>query len=77
MRSMQWQLGILGNISAFAYRQRYPYTGLNRPLGLQEIETPRISKQSAHEDVKVVSPKRRPSLHPGDIPRILPISARG
>jgi hypothetical protein len=25
----------------------YPYTGLGRPLGLQEVEDPRISRQSA------------------------------
>ena len=25
----------------------YPNTGLDRPLGLQEVETPKISRQSA------------------------------
>jgi hypothetical protein len=32
------------------------HTGLNRPLGLQELEAPRISKQSAYESGKVVNP---------------------
>jgi hypothetical protein len=27
----------------------YPMTGLNKPLGLQKVEAPRISKQSARE----------------------------
>ena len=39
-----------------------------RPLGFQEVETPRISKQSAHGGGKVVSPRHRPSLSPGKIP---------
>jgi hypothetical protein len=36
--------------------QSYPATGLDRPFGLQEIEVPRISRQSAHEGGEVVSP---------------------
>jgi hypothetical protein len=32
-----------------------PYTGLDRPLGFQEVKAPRISRQSAHEGGKVVS----------------------
>jgi len=31
------------------------YIGLDRPLGHQEVEAPRISRQSANEDGKVVS----------------------
>jgi hypothetical protein len=31
-------------------------------LGLQEVEDPRISRQSVHEDGKVVSPTHRPHL---------------
>jgi hypothetical protein len=42
----------------------YPITGLDRPLGLQEVEAPRISRQSALEGGKVVSPTHRPSLPP-------------
>jgi hypothetical protein len=45
----------------------YPITGLDRPLGLQEVEAPRISRQSAHEGGKAVSPTHRPPLLPGDI----------
>ena len=36
------------------------------PLELQEVEAPRISRQSAHEGGKVVSPTPRPLLPPGD-----------
>jgi hypothetical protein len=31
-------------------------------MGFQEVEAPRISRQSAHEGGKVVSPTHRPSL---------------
>jgi hypothetical protein len=40
----------------------YPITGLDRPLGLQEVEASRISRHSAHEGSKVVSPTHRPPL---------------
>jgi len=40
----------------------YPSTGLDRPLKLQEIEAPRISRQSAQNVVKVVTPMHQPSL---------------
>jgi hypothetical protein len=43
-------------------------THLDRPLGLQEVEAPRISIQSAQEGGKVVSPKHQPSLPAGKIP---------
>jgi hypothetical protein len=33
----------------------YNITGLNRPLGLQKVEPPRISRQSAHKCGKIVS----------------------
>jgi hypothetical protein len=39
-----------------------------RPLGFQKVEAPRISRQSAHEGGKVVSPTHRPCLLPGRIP---------
>ena len=39
-----------------------------RPSGLQEVEAPRISRQSAHEGSKAASPTHRPSLPPGKIP---------
>ena len=51
------------------------YTGLDRPLGLQEVAVSRISRQSAHEGGKVVSHTHRPPLPPplpppGDNPSI-------
>jgi hypothetical protein len=39
-------------------------TGLDRSLGLQEVQTRRISRQSAHAGGKVVSPTHRPPLPP-------------
>jgi hypothetical protein len=32
----------------------YPITGVDRPLGLHEVEAPRIARKSVHEDGKVV-----------------------
>jgi len=48
----------------------YPSTGLDRPWGFQEVESPRISRQSAYKGSKVVSRTHRPRLPPvpGDIP---------
>jgi hypothetical protein len=46
----------------------YPFTGMDRPLGLQDVQTLRISRQSAHEGGKVVSPTHRPPLPSGKIP---------
>jgi hypothetical protein len=43
-------------------------TGLDSPLGLQEVEVPRISRQSEHECDKVVRSTHRLPLPPGDIP---------
>jgi hypothetical protein len=43
-------------------------TGPDRPSGFQEVETPRISNQSAYEGGKVVSPTHRQHLPPGNIP---------
>jgi len=42
--------------------------GLDRPLGLQEVEAPRISRHSAHEGGKVVSHMHWSPLPPGDFP---------
>ena len=44
--------------------ESYPYTGLDSPWGFQEVRAPRISRQSAHEGDKVVSPTRRPPFSP-------------
>jgi len=49
-------------------RHRCPYTRLDRPLQLQEVEASRISRQSAHEGGKVVTPTHRPHLPPGYSP---------
>jgi hypothetical protein len=38
------------------------YSGQDRPLGLQEVEVPSISRLSAHEGGKVVDPRHGPSL---------------
>ena len=40
----------------------YPCTGLDKPIGFQEVEAFRISRQSAHEGGKFVSPKHRSPL---------------
>jgi hypothetical protein len=50
------------------YIKSYPIIDLDRPLGLQEVETPRISRQSVHEGGKVVSRTHWVPLPPGDIP---------
>ena len=52
------------------HRLRYSnfYSGLGRPLGLEELEASRIFRRSAHEGDKVFSPTHRPPLPP----RILP-----
>jgi hypothetical protein len=48
------------------FLKRYSCTGLNRPLGLKEVETSRISRRSAHES----GPRHRQPLPPttGDNP---------
>ena len=38
----------------------YPIIGLDRPVGLQDVEGSRISAQSVHEGGKVASPTDRP-----------------
>jgi len=45
-----------------------PCTGMDIPLGFQEAEAPRISRQPAHEGDKYVSYTQRPPLPLGDIP---------
>jgi hypothetical protein len=48
---------------------------LDRPIGFQEVEAPRISRQSAHEGGKVVSPTHRAAFTPQEIFLVL-ISVR-
>jgi hypothetical protein len=45
------------------YQQINLYTGLEKALGMQEVETSRISRQSVNEIIKAVSRKHRPPLH--------------
>jgi hypothetical protein len=52
---------------ALVIGQNCPIIDLDRLLGLQELETLRISTQSAHTGGKVVSPKHRPPLPSSDI----------
>jgi hypothetical protein len=49
-------------------RQSNPYTDLDRPLGLQEVEAPKISRQSAQEGGTFVSSTHRPPLNPRRYP---------
>ena len=44
---------------------------MQAPLGLPEVEAPRISRQSAHEGGKVVSTTHRPHLPPRRYPRAI------
>jgi len=46
----------------------HPITGLDRPLGLQKVEAPRISRQSTHEGGEAVSLTHQPPLPPGRYP---------
>ena len=43
-------------------QQNFKCTRLDRPLRFQEFQTPVISRESAHERSKVVSPTHRPLL---------------
>jgi hypothetical protein len=52
---------------AFAYRLEcegkfIPITGLNRPLGLQKVQSPISFKKSVYEESNVVSLKHQPPL---------------
>jgi len=44
---------------------------LDRPLGFQEVEAPRFSRQSAHRGDKVVSRTHRPPLRPQKVSLVL------
>jgi len=50
------------------HAQSYSIIGLDRSLGLQEVEAPKLSPPSALEGGKVISPTHRPHLPPGDAP---------
>ena len=51
-----------------AMRSTCPITGQDRPLGFQEGEAPRISRQLAHEGGDVVGPMHLPPLPPWRYP---------
>ena len=55
-------------VSAAVCATSYRCTVLGMLRGLREFQARRISRQSAHESGKVVSPPQRPPLPPGDIP---------
>jgi hypothetical protein len=57
-------------------RHSYPCTGLDRPLGLQEVKASRMDRKLAHDGGKIVSPGHRPLLPAQEI-RLLLISVRG
>jgi hypothetical protein len=40
----------------------YTFTDMRRPLEIEEVEAPRIARQSDRESGKIVSPTHRPSL---------------
>jgi hypothetical protein len=66
--SMLSQQKLLGNLNRYFLITIFRHRGLDMSLGLQEVESPRISRQSANEGGQVVSPKHRPPLPPGDNP---------
>ena len=41
---------------------------MDRPVGVNEVEAPRILRQSAHECARAVSPTQRPPLLPREDP---------
>jgi hypothetical protein len=49
--------------------QRNSCKGLDMSLVLQEVDSPRVSRKSANESGRVVSPTHRLSLSPQDTPR--------
>jgi hypothetical protein len=46
-------INLLENIIRLSTYRLYPITGLEKPLGFQEVEAPKISRKSAHESGKV------------------------
>ena len=58
-----------------SHKINYPYTDLDKPLGLQEFKILRISRQWAYEKGKVVSPMYQPPSPPKS--SVVLISVRG
>ena len=68
-----------GLVLTFSSQTNYKsnlYTGMDRPLGLQQAEASRISRQSVHEGGKFVSPTHRPPLPPSQEISLVLISVR-
>jgi hypothetical protein len=59
---------LTNSVCTWLQKQSYTITRLDRPLGFQKAEAPRISTQSPRYGGKVVSPTHRPPLPPGMIP---------
>jgi hypothetical protein len=60
----------------FWWRLGYPFSGLDGPLGLQEVEVTRIYRLLTHEDNKVFQPYAPAASTPQEIFLVL-ISGRG
>ena len=64
----------IGHFVCVCVRRHLPRVQLSlhrrRPLGIQEVEAPRILGQSAHEGGKIVSLTYRPSLLPSKTPLV-------
>lgn len=50
--------------------ERYKSTGLEKPLGIQDVAAPRVSRQSADDSGKAVSLMLQPLIPPGYNPVI-------
>jgi hypothetical protein len=59
----QWERKLIRSLQP----KSYPCTDVHWPLGLQEVEVPRISRQSAHEGGMAVRPTHRPPWPPWGI----------
>jgi hypothetical protein len=65
----------MGSVLSQGSKTHYCTPNFYYKFMLQDFEAPRISRISAHEGGKVVSPMHRPPLSPGEIPGT--ISIRG
>jgi len=54
--------------------QSNPYTRLKWLLGLQTVESPRVSMKSAHVEAKVASSKHRPHLPQEILPLLISVT---
>ena len=56
------------HVTVVPAHRSYPITGLDKPIGLQEVEASRISSHTAHEGGKVVSRMHRSHIPPRRYP---------